>query len=74
MVAVSAVVFGAAAGAAPVGLLVGAAVAPVVLELPDAGVVDAAGVVAGSVVSGVGSGGNGLDITLAIRSVKPASD
>ena len=40
---------------------------------PLAGV-DVVGVVAGSVVSGVGSGGNGLVITPAIKSVKPTSD
>ena len=56
----------------------GAAFAGVALEplpmLPVAGVVVVAGVVTGSVVIGVGSGGNGLDITLAIRSFRPTSD
>ncbi len=47
---------------------------PVSLTLPVGGVFDVAGVVTGSVVSGVGTGGNGLDMTLAIRSVSPASD
>jgi hypothetical protein len=51
----------------------GAAVEPVLLMLPVAGVVVVAGV-AGSVVRGVGTGGNGFDMTLAIRSVRPASD
>ena len=52
----------------------GAAVEPAVVKLPLAGVVDVVGAAAGSVVSGVGSGGNGLDITPAIRSVRPTSD
>ncbi len=47
---------------------------PVSLTLPVGGVFDVAGVVTGSVVSRVGTGGNGLDMTLAIRSVSPASD
>ena len=38
--------------------------------LPVAGAV----VVAGKVVNGVGTGGNGFDITLAIISVNPASE
>ena len=49
-----------------------AAVEPVAVE-PLAGV-DVVGVAAGRVVNGVGSGGNGLVITLAIRSVSPTSD
>ena len=48
------------------------AVEPVAVE-PLAGV-DVVGVAAGRVVNGVGSGGNGLVITLAIRSVSPTSD
>ena len=51
----------------------GAAVDPLLLMLPVAGVVVVAGV-AGSVVIGVGTGGNGFDITLAISSFRPASD
>ena len=76
MVAVSALVFVVADGAAVVVVLLVAGdptVEPAVLVLPVAGVVDVAGA-AGNVVSGVGSGGNGLDITLAIRSFRPASD
>jgi hypothetical protein len=44
--------------------------APAAFDEPEVGVV----VVAGSVVSGVGSGGNGLDNTLAIMESSPASD
>ena len=67
--AAGAVVLSVAAGtAAP-----GAAVDPLLLMLPVAGVVVVAGV-AGSVVIGVGTGGNGFDITLAISSFRPASD
>ncbi len=58
----------------------GAFAAPVVefdpaalLEVPLDGVVVVAGVV-GKVVNGVGSGGYGFDITVAIISGKPASD
>ena len=40
--------------------------------LPEAGLV--VGVAAGRVVIGVGSGGKGFDMTLAIISVRPASD
>ena len=40
---------------------------------PFAGV-DVVGAAGGSVVSGFGSGGNGLAITPAIRSVRPTSD
>ena len=50
----------------------GAEVEPVLLMPPVAGVVVVAGV-GGSVVRGVGTGGNGFDMTLAIRSVRPAS-
>ena len=42
------------------------------VEVPVAGVV--VGLPAGSVVNGVGSGGSGFDITLAIISFRPASD
>lgn len=52
-------------GAAP------AAPADVELELPKAGVIV---LEVGSVVSGVGTGGNGFDRTLAISSFRPASD
>ena len=52
----------------------GVAVEPAAVELPGTGVLDVVGVTAGSVVNGVGSGGNGLAITPAIRSVRPASD
>ena len=55
------------AGAVPVP-----AVEPAIVE-PFAGV-DVVGAVAGNVVSGVGSGGNGLAITPAIRSFRPTSD
>jgi len=51
----------------------GAEVEPVLVVFPVAGVVVVAGV-AGSVVSGVGTGGNGFDITLAIISVRPLSE
>ena len=59
-----------AAGVVPAGA--------VVLALPAAGapvapVGDAAGAGVGSDVSGVGSGGNGLELTLAMYSVKPVS-
>ena len=50
-----------------------AGVAPLLLMLPVAGVVDVVGVV-GNVVIGVGTGGKGVDIALAMKSVKPASD
>ena len=60
---------------APFTVVVAAAVVAAVGGgmLPDAGVlvVDAE---AGKLVSGVGSGGNGLDNTLAINSFIPASD
>ena len=63
---------------AVVGLLVAALVAagavePGVVVPPDAGVVEVAGA-AGNVVSGVGTGGSGLVITLAIISFRPASE
>ena len=69
----AAVVVGAllAAGALEVP---GAAVEPPALVLPDEGVVDVVGVVGGSSVKGVGTGGNGLDSTLAIISGKPVSE
>ena len=51
------------------GLLVVDGVAEAPVPVPEAGVV---GVDAGSVVSGVGSGGNGLESTLAIISFKPS--
>jgi hypothetical protein len=76
--AASAELFGLAAGdAAPDGLLVVAAVPVTAVEraefVPLVGV-DVVGGAAGSVVNGVGCGGNGLVITLAIRSVSPTSD
>ena len=49
-----------------------AGVAPDEVMLPEAGLV--VGAAAGRVVIGVGSGGNGFDMTLAIISVRPASD
>lgn len=52
--------------------VVGTAVV-VVVGVPDAGALVVAGE-AGNVVTGVGSGGNGLDKTLAINSFRPASD
>ena len=51
----------------------GATVDPVVLGLLDPGKADVVGAVAGSSVKGVGTGGNGLDMTVAIISFKPAS-
>lgn len=70
--------FGEAAGLAelPAAFVVGAVeVVPAAVEVMppevDAPVVDAE---AGKLVSGVGSGGNGLDNTLAINSLRPASD
>ena len=80
VVVVGVVVFGAVvvveAGAVVAGLAAPGAVPaplPTPVELPEAGFVDVAGP-AGSVVIGVGTGGSGFDITLAIISVKPASD
>jgi len=77
--AASAELFGLVVGeAAPDGLLVVwaavpvPAVEPAPLE-PFVGE-DVAGAAGGSVVNGVGTGGNGLVITLAIRSVSPTSD
>ena len=61
-----AVVF-VAAGTDPVELAA-------LLTLPVAGVVVVVAGGVGSVVSGVGSGGNGFDITPAISSFRPASD
>ena len=81
VVAAGVVVFGAvivdeAAGAIVFAVSVVAApdagVEPPLL-LPVEGVVDVAGGV-GSVFIGVGTGGNGLDRTLAISSFRPASD
>ena len=60
----------ALAGLVAAGTLVAAPLAP---GVPDVGVV-AAGVAAGNVVIGVGSGGSGLDNTVAIISLRPASD
>ena len=72
MFAVSAEVFGLVVGeAAPDGLLVVWTAVPVPEPLVGVDVVDGA---AGSVVNGVGCGGNGLVITLAIKSVSPTSD
>ena len=69
--AVSAALFGLVVGeAAPDGLLV-VWTAPVPEPLVGVDVVGAAG---GSVVNGIGGGGNGLVITLAIKSVSPTSD
>ena len=70
---------GTAAGA-PVVLFVaggvvvvdGATLEPAAVVLLEPGVLDVVGA-AGSVVNGVGSGGNGFDMTAAMRSVRPAS-
>lgn len=59
------------AGTGPLATVDAGVVEPGELVLPAAGVL-AGGV--GSVVIGVGSGGSGFDKTLAITSVKPASD
>ena len=76
------VVFGAAPDDEAAGAIVlagcGAAEPAAGFELPVVvppvdGVVDVAGAV-GNVVIGVGSRGNGLEVTLAIRSVRPPSD
>lgn len=77
--AASAELFGLVAGdAAPDGLLVVWAAVPVTAVEPAEFAplvgVDVVGGAAGSVVNGVGCGGNGLVITLAIRSVSPTSD
>ena len=60
------------------GLVPTGTTAPPEVLAPDAPGVPEVGVVAagaaGSVVIGVGNGGNGLDNTLAIISFKPASD
>ena len=70
--AVSAEVFGLVVSeAAPDGLLVVWTAVPVPEPLVG---VDVVGDAAGSVVNGVGCGGNGLVITLAIKSVSPTSD
>ena len=77
--AVSAAFFGLVVGeAAPDDLLVVWTAVPVTAVEP-AGFeplvgVDVVGGAAGSVVNGVGCGGNGLVITLAIRSDSPTSD
>ena len=52
----------------------GVAAEPVVDKLPLVGVVDVVGAAAGSVVSGVGTGGNGFESTLAINSFMPAAE
>ena len=52
----------------------GATVEPVVLGLLVPGRAEVVGVVAGSSVIGVGTGGNGFDNTVAIISFNPASD
>ena len=77
------VVFGAtvvAAGTAPVVVaFAGAAPLPVVVAEPvglvpaGVGVAEVVGVEAGNAVIGVGSGGSGVDITVAIRLGKPVS-
>ena len=54
------------------GVVPAAGVDPDELMLPEAGLV--VGVAAGKLVIGVGSGGKGFDMTLAIISVRPASD
>ena len=66
------VVLGAAPGIAPVGLEPGLEL-PLLLTPPVAGVVAEAGS-AGRVVSGVGTGGNGFESTLAIIAGRPVSD
>lgn len=57
-------------------VVVAAAVVAAVVEvmLPAVGVPVVVDAEAGKLVSGVGSGGNGLDKTLAINSFIPASD
>ena len=57
-------------------VVVAAAVVAAVVEvmLPVVGVLVVVDAEAGKLVSGVGSGGNGLDNTLAIKSLSPASD
>jgi len=57
---------------APEGAVPAAGFDPDELMLPEAGLV--VGVAAGKLVIGVGSGGKGFDMTLAIISVRPASD
>jgi hypothetical protein len=69
------VVFGAVvvvAAGALTGLPVAAAPLPEPVAVPETGVVVVAGVAAGRVVIGFGSGGNGLEMTLAIRLSSPA--
>ena len=63
------------AGLVDAGVAVGvpfAAGAPVALTVPEVGVLP--GVAVGSVVIGVGTGGNGLASMPAITSVSPASE
>jgi len=57
----------------PVNLL-GEAVFAAAPEVPEVEVPVVVGLPAGRVVNGVGSGGSGFDITLAIISFRPASD
>lgn len=75
MFAASAELFGLVVGeAAPAGLLVVWTAVPVTAEFEPLVGVDVVGAAGGRVVNGVGCGGNGLVITLAIRSVSPTSD
>jgi hypothetical protein len=60
------------AGVLPAAALPAAGVDPDEVTPPEAGLV--VGAAAGSVVIGVGSGGSGFDMTLAIISGRPASD
>jgi hypothetical protein len=78
-----ALVFGVTTGAAAAPVEAAGLVAGKVVLLPELGagvelptleLGELAGVAAGSVVIGVGSGGNGFDKALAITSFKPASD
>ena len=76
MLVLGVVVFGAVEAGVTglVGVAGAAAPLPEPVPVPVPGVVIVVGVVAGRVVTGVGRGGNGLDITLAISSVMPASE
>ena len=65
---------GEAAGTVVLFVAGGTAAPDVEVEPVLLPVVVVAGVVAGKVVNGVGTGGNGFDITLAIISVNPASE
>ena len=58
-------------GVAPVVGRIAAAPLPAAFVVPEVGVVDVG--VDGTVVTGVGSGGNGFDNTLAINSGRPSS-